>query len=121
MASSLFRNNTALSLHCIENFSFYHNFASLRGAVFITNGSSPKSHAYTSNSYFEENSGALGNCIYAGGVATINKFTTITIANSLFMNNSVIECFSFDNSQGSHGAVYLSFINAEVCDASFSQ
>ena len=114
-----FLSKASFSLH-IKKCKFSHNFASLGGAVFITNGLSPRSCAYISDCYFEENSGVRGNCIYAGGIATINEFTAIIIANSLFMNNSVIESFSFDNSQGSHGAVYLSFINAEVSDAFFN-
>ena len=104
----------------VQNCTFTRSFATLGGAIIITSGLSPKVRAYISNCYFKENSGVRGNCIYASGIAMVNEFTAITIANSSFVKNSVSESFSFDNSQGSHGAVYLNLINAEFSDTVFS-
>ena len=115
--SVLFEAN--FSLH-IQNCNFIRSYATLGGAIFINSGLSPKSLSYISNCRFEENSGVRGNCIYVNGIATFNEFTAITIANSSFVKNSVFESFSFDNSQGSHGAVYLNLINAKFSNTLFS-
>lgn len=107
------------SLH-VQNCTFTQSYATLGGAIIITSGLSPRFRAYISNCRFEENSGVRGNCVYASGIVVFNEFTAITIANSSFVKNSVFESFSFDNSQGSHGAVYLNSINAEFNDVLFS-
>ena len=104
----------------IQNCSFAHSFATSGGAIIIANVFSSKFRASISDSLFKNNSGVLGNCIYVTGLGTVNDFTAITITNTSFVNNSVVESFSFDNSQGSHGAVYLSLINARCSDTVFS-
>lgn len=113
----LFEANFSLG---IQNCSFMHNFATAGGAIIMANIFSSKFRAYISETHFENNTGVLGNCIYVTGVGTVNEFIALAIANSSFVNNSVIERFSFDNSKGSHGAIYLNLINAKFSDTVFS-
>ena len=103
----------------IQRCNFMLNFATSGGAIIIANVFSSKFRASISDSLFKNNSGVLGNCIYVSGIGTVNNFTAIVIANTSFVNNSLIERFSFDNSQGSHGAVYLSLISAKCSDTVF--
>lgn len=112
----LFEANFSLS---IQSCNFTRNFATAGGVIIIANILSSKFHAYISDSRFEGNSAVLGNSIYISGLSKVNEFIAIAIVNSSFFNNSVIQSFSFDNTQGSYGAVYLNSIYAEFSDTVF--
>ena len=104
----------------IQNCNFTNNFATSGGAIIIANVFSSKFHANIFDSVFMNNLGVLGSCIYVSGLGTVNQFTAVTIADTSFVNNSLIQPFPFDNSEGSHGAIYLNLINAKCSDTVFS-